>query len=271
MLGELALGNGLGLGPLLRWPGGKARFAGRVVPRIPKHRVYCEPFFGGGALFFAKPEAKVSILGDVTKKTIAFHDQVRRGALRRCREGVTVGPAAFKKGEDGKAKSACDVLAWTMSSYHGSITPSGRSSKHGGRQKMRHLKEYEGMLRRAFLTLGDFARTVSKADRRGGREAFYFLDPPWPGLQGYSKKYTKMGGADEKGATPARVRKVMDDVKGKVWVVYNDHPEVREAFCEGKKGKWKCYGLKQNVQHGTGGMQKKPWILATNYNLKGKR
>lgn len=33
--------------PISYW-GGKQRLASKVLRMFPKHRVYCEPFFGGG-------------------------------------------------------------------------------------------------------------------------------------------------------------------------------------------------------------------------------
>ena len=34
--------------------GGKQQLVSTILPMIPSHRVYCEPYFGGGAVFFAK-------------------------------------------------------------------------------------------------------------------------------------------------------------------------------------------------------------------------
>ncbi len=38
--------------PLLKWPGGKTSELQEIQPRIPKHKRYFEPFFGGGAVYF---------------------------------------------------------------------------------------------------------------------------------------------------------------------------------------------------------------------------
>ena len=40
--------------PLLKWAGGKTQLLGEIIPKMPKkYGRYIEPFFGGGALFFA--------------------------------------------------------------------------------------------------------------------------------------------------------------------------------------------------------------------------
>ena len=44
--------------PLLKWAGGKTQLLGNILPKIPKkYGRFIEPFFGGGAVFFAvRPE-----------------------------------------------------------------------------------------------------------------------------------------------------------------------------------------------------------------------
>ena len=44
--------------PLLKWAGGKGQLLGAILPKVPKiYGRIIEPFFGGGALFFAvRPE-----------------------------------------------------------------------------------------------------------------------------------------------------------------------------------------------------------------------
>jgi DNA adenine methylase len=40
--------------PLLKWAGGKTQLLSEIIPKIPrKYGRYIEPFFGGGAVFFA--------------------------------------------------------------------------------------------------------------------------------------------------------------------------------------------------------------------------
>ncbi|KAK6021826.1 hypothetical protein OSTOST_12495, partial [Ostertagia ostertagi] len=43
-----------------------------LLVMIPEHRIYCEPFFGGGALFFAKPKAEVEVINDVNGEVTKF-------------------------------------------------------------------------------------------------------------------------------------------------------------------------------------------------------
>ena len=35
-----------------------------ILPLIPKHKIYTEAFFGGGAIFFAKPPSEAEVIND---------------------------------------------------------------------------------------------------------------------------------------------------------------------------------------------------------------
>jgi DNA adenine methylase len=51
--------------PLIKWAGGKQRFLAQILPHIPKeYDTYYEPFFGGGAVFFALEPIK-AVLTDI--------------------------------------------------------------------------------------------------------------------------------------------------------------------------------------------------------------
>ena len=64
------------LRPVLKWAGGKTQLLGEIIPRIPlKYGRYVEPFFGGGALFFAlKPEG--AIISDSNPELINLYNAV---------------------------------------------------------------------------------------------------------------------------------------------------------------------------------------------------
>lgn len=63
--------------PFLKWAGGKRGMLGRLKEYIPKSfKTYCEPFLGGGALFFHLMPAK-SFLSDLNSELITAYRTVR--------------------------------------------------------------------------------------------------------------------------------------------------------------------------------------------------
>jgi DNA adenine methylase len=65
--------------PILKWAGGKRSLVPRILSLFPadyKNRVYHEPFFGGGAVFFRiRPSS--STINDINKRLINFYRVVR--------------------------------------------------------------------------------------------------------------------------------------------------------------------------------------------------
>lgn len=57
--------------------GGKQRLANIIISMMPKHKIYCEPFFGGGAVFFQKPKAGLEVINDKNNMLISFYQVVQ--------------------------------------------------------------------------------------------------------------------------------------------------------------------------------------------------
>ena len=58
--------------PITYW-GGKTRMLKDILPLIPPHDCYIEPFLGGGAVFFAKTPAKINIINDKNGEIVNFY------------------------------------------------------------------------------------------------------------------------------------------------------------------------------------------------------
>jgi len=46
-------------------PGGKSKILKKILPTIPKHTSYAEPFTGGGAVFWNKNKVGLNVLNDI--------------------------------------------------------------------------------------------------------------------------------------------------------------------------------------------------------------
>ena len=58
------VGDTVAAAPVLKYPGAKWRLADWIIAHMPPHRVYVEPYFGSGAVFFVKPPAKLETIND---------------------------------------------------------------------------------------------------------------------------------------------------------------------------------------------------------------
>ena len=57
----------------LSYYGGKQRLAAVILKFIPEHVLYCEPFLGGAAIFFAKEQSQVEVINDTNAEVINFY------------------------------------------------------------------------------------------------------------------------------------------------------------------------------------------------------
>lgn len=62
----------------LTYYGGKQQLASRIIGMIPPHKIYVEPFVGGGAVFFAKPASDVEVINDINSELINFYSVAQR-------------------------------------------------------------------------------------------------------------------------------------------------------------------------------------------------
>ena len=57
--------------------GGKQRMIPHILPLIPQHKLYAEPFFGGGAIFFAKEPSVCEWVNDLNGEVANFYEQCK--------------------------------------------------------------------------------------------------------------------------------------------------------------------------------------------------
>ena len=61
----------------LSYYGGKQKLCGIIISLIPTHTLYCEPFLGGAAVFFAKQPSVVEVINDTNKELMNFYRVVQ--------------------------------------------------------------------------------------------------------------------------------------------------------------------------------------------------
>lgn len=62
---------------VLKWPGAKWSIANKIIELIPKHKIYLEPFFGSGAIFFSKTPCNTEILNDLDNEVVNLFKCIR--------------------------------------------------------------------------------------------------------------------------------------------------------------------------------------------------
>lgn len=88
-----------GLKPPISYYGGKQRMLRHILPRIPQHSIYVEPFFGGGAVYWAKEPSKVEVINDINMNIVNFYEVLKHSYfdLRKRVEATLHSRETYKK------------------------------------------------------------------------------------------------------------------------------------------------------------------------------
>ncbi|HRE97759.1 MAG TPA: DNA adenine methylase [Flavobacteriales bacterium] len=184
--------------------GGKQALLKHLIPLIPSHKIYCEPFFGGGALFFAKPPSEVEIINDINSEVVNFFRvaKTKFDALQKEVRASLHSRELYKKAMVVYANPDMfdDVKrAWAFwvatnqgfSSLIGSWGFGKDDSKEAAVAKKRDAfsQEYADRLKKVQVEHNDALKVIDRAD---SKETFFYVDPPYIGSdQGHYKGYTE--------------------------------------------------------------------------------
>jgi DNA adenine methylase len=219
--------------PLVPWIGGKRRLAKHILPLLPEHSCYVEPFAGAAAIFFMKEPAKVEVLNDVNSDLINLYRVVQHHLdefVRQFRWALT----------------SRELFGWLKATPPATLTDIQRAARFFYLQKLAFGAKVEGQtfgtattspgrlnllrmeedlsavhLRLHQVTIEhlDWGTCVQRYDRA---HTLFYLDPPYWGTEGYDVAF----GLEQYD----RMAELLKSMKGRAVVSVNDIPEMRRAF-----------------------------------------
>ncbi len=179
--------------PLLTYYGGKQKLAPLILSFIPKHNLYCEPFFGGGAVFFAKEPSELEVINDTNGDLINFYKVVQDDfkklqklikATLHSREShheariIISYPKLF---DEVRRAWAIWVLAnqgysSRLDSPWGYDRKRNTSAKRLAKKRIRLTKAYAERLEQIEAENTDALEVIKTRD---SKESFFYCDPPY--------------------------------------------------------------------------------------------
>jgi DNA adenine methylase len=63
--------------PILKYPGSKWQLSQWIASHLPEHKIYVEPFFGSGAVFFNKTPAEYEVINDLDSQVVNLFKVMR--------------------------------------------------------------------------------------------------------------------------------------------------------------------------------------------------
>jgi DNA adenine methylase len=228
--------------PLLKWPGGKRSLLNVLLPLVPtSFNRYFEPFFGGGALFFAL-QPKKAHLSDKNAELIHAYSQVRNRPeavireLRRLRNSERHYYSIRSSVPRGDVARAARLIYLITLAFNGiyRVNLKGEFNvPYGFKTHLEpcdeeRIREASGVLKKAVVRVQDFEKALSGA----GKGDLVYLDPPYTvahGNNGFIKYNAKIFSWEDQ-LRLARVAKELD-AKGCTVIVSNaDHSSIRRLY-----------------------------------------
>lgn len=164
-----------------------------ILPLIPEHTLYCEPFCGGAAVFWAKEPSGVEVLNDTNKELVNFYEVAQNDyvaletmvrislhsrTLHRDAQVVYSSPHLFDRVKRAWAVWVLAVQSFSsmMDGSFGYDKAKNTTSKKVHNRREGFTEEYAIRLQQVQVECTDALRVIRSRD---GAEAFFYVDPPY--------------------------------------------------------------------------------------------
>ena len=220
------------IGPLA-YIGGKRRIANLLIPLIPEHLTYVEPFAGGAQLFFHKPRSRIEVLNDLDNEVVNF--------LRVCQKHpeeltrlLRLQPASrqlFMWHHDQPPEFLTDIEraarffylqknSWgghrVRQNFHYCVT---KPPNYNPAKLAKALTEVASRLARVQLERLPYQEVLRQYDRP---TTFFYLDPPYVGVDCYQHNFSDQQFVE--------LSVLLRSLKGRFLLSLNDCPKAKEWF-----------------------------------------
>ena len=192
--------------PILKWAGGKTQMLGDLLPKVPtSFGRYIEPFFGGGAMFFAlQPEN--AVIADSNPELINMYREVAdhvEDVIQCLKQYENTSEMFYAVRSQEwttlpKAEAAARTIFLNRTCFNGlyRVNKQGQFNVPYGKYKNPKICDEDGLraasvaLQKVDILCGDYLLVLEHYAQPGD---FIFLDPPYLPVSEYAdfKRYTK--------------------------------------------------------------------------------
>lgn len=264
---------------MFQYIGGKKQLAKRIIQLMPPHKVYVEPFFGSGAVFFRKPLAEENVLNDInadiTNVFICIKDEPFRFLDMMIKIPPTEETANFawmyyQNKQKWLSLSNAERAAYYMRivglSYNRLLSKHGLSSDgmsggwadRGLLEKVYSLHKFL-LKANAVIYSRDFRQIMSTYDKPG---VFMYIDPPYMVTTESENYYQNTNSSGFTMQDHTDLRDMLLKARYKFILSYDDHSKIHELY-GGRTGIYvhriNMYAASKNSHYTE--------LLITNYNI----
>ena len=242
---------------ILRRLGNKQAIAHKILPYFPPHKIYIEPFFGAGGMFFNKPKAKYNIVNDLDSDVFNLFQVVmnQKDELEKAFYMMPIHSDLleyWKKNEETEPiRKALRFLFLSNLTFLGSgeqMRTRGDNSKQNILDEMKNT--FDLLFDVNFSNL-DFRRFLTCIEYRDLQDTFIYCDAPYLDTSdNYSNSFTEADSLD--------LFNCLDETGCKYAMSEFDHPFILQQAKE-RGLNVHIIGERQNLKN------RRTEILVTNY------
>lgn len=258
--------------PILTYYGGKQKMVRHTLPLFPDHNLYAEPFFGGGAEFFAKEPSRVEVINDTNRELINFYRTVQSDftslekevqitlhsrSLHRDAKVVYENPHMFT--ELKRAWAVWTLAAQSFSSMldgtFGYDLAKNTTSKKIANKREGFTLDFAQRLQNVTIECTDALRIINSRD---SKSSFFRCDPPYHNsdcahYDGYTVEDFEL------------LLKTLASIEGK-FLLSSYHSPILTKYAKQYGWMQKEFSFQVSVNKGGNGKQKVE-VLTANYDI----
>lgn len=255
----------------LSYYGGKQKLCSTILSIIPPHQLYCEPFVGGGAIFFGKEPSNVEVINDTNSELINFYRVIQnkyvdlecmiRATLHSRRlhaDASTIYNAPHLFDEVKRAWAVWVLTSQTFSSILDGTWGYDRKDNSTTQKIINKRDQFTEQLairlQNVQLECADALYIIQSRDTP---DSFFYCDPPYFNSNcGHYDGYTE----DDFNALMCR----LSGIQGKF--LLSSYPsDLLMKYA--KKHKWNVRTVEQRVSVNKGYGKKKVEVMTANYEI----
>ena len=250
--------------------------ADMIITMFPQHKIYCEPFFGGGAVFFRKNLSYLEVINDIDDKLMNFYNVTQNNfeELKSLIDQTLNSETQYLHAKDiwndrtpaGNVENAWAIWLITNSIFGGSMHggwkwSNGTQGSHTGiyieNKRNQFSKLIHNRLKNVQISCRDALKVIPERD---STDSFFYIDPPYPGT--YQGHYTGYSFKDL-----YNLLIVLSDIKGK-FILSNYWSTTLKYFIIKNKWSFKSIETQTRVSNFNTKPTFRKEILIYNYNIQ---
>jgi len=195
-----------------------------LLPLIPEHKIYIEPFAGSAALLWGKPPSEIEVINDLDKELIQDYRLLKKAPTH-------INIPEFKNLREANdfyenaPNTPTERLIKSVLRRCGTFGSMGRGKIYKiSLEKLNKIDDYKNRFKHVKIFNSSYEKMFDKFD---SVDSFFYLDPPY-------ENTTESGNLGYQNIDLEQLKNRLLSLKGKWLLSINDSPNIRRMFKQTK-------------------------------------